>query len=71
MNKEKYKTSWYQNRNFVVVEIPFVEDIDFIQEIFNKKNIKYDYRGLSDNNNNVFILFKDNFQEAQNHDNHL
>lgn len=59
MDKEKYATHWYDNRPFAVIEIPYAEDVDFVTELMTKNNIHYDYRSLSENGNNVIVVFKD------------
>lgn len=58
--KDKYKTNWYYNREFIVIEIPNAKDIDFMQELLHTKGIHFDYRGLNENGNNIIIIFKDN-----------
>ena len=64
MSKEKYASSWYGDRQFAVMEIPYAEDIDFFIELLHSKGIHYDYRSLSDNGNHVLLIFKDNIEKS-------
>ena len=63
MGKERYETSWYGDREFAVMEIPYAEDMDFFQKLMQNKGIHYDYRALSENGNHVLIVFKDNLED--------
>ena len=55
--KKRYDSNWYNNRKFIVVEISDLEDVELFENLIHKKGIHYDYRGISENGNNIFIIF--------------
>lgn len=67
MGKEKYNSSWYTSkeypdgRPFVVVEIPYHEDVEKFTQLLQKHGLHYDYKGITDGEKpaNVYVVFND------------